>query len=129
MISKGLKDNRFIQDPNIDLDYSLIESEKITYLIREQVSEIKDLWELNRITEALLETNKLVKWCNKYINDKQPWKKEAGWWSVLLELHYIMILVTDLYKPIFPSKTKEASRSLRDLDKVILFSKIIENDI
>jgi methionyl-tRNA synthetase len=125
LISRGLKENEMLNDPNIDLDHSFIDNDKLAVLIREQVSEIKDLWENYRITEALIETNKLVKWCNKYVNDEQPWKKEGDWWNTLLELHYILLMVTELYKPIFPEKTKLAFDSLRNLNKVVLFPKII----
>jgi methionyl-tRNA synthetase len=120
-----LKDNEILNDPNIELDHSFIDNDKLIVLIREQVSEIKDLWDNYRITEALIETNKLVKWCNKYINDEEPWKKERCWWSTLLELHYILLMVTELYKPVFPEKTKLACDSLKELKKVVLFPKII----
>lgn len=125
LMYRGLKENEILNDPNIDLDHSFIENDKLAVLIREQVSEIKDLWENYRITEALIETNKLVKWCNKYINDEQPWKKEDGWWDTLLELHYILLMVTELYKPVFPKKTRLAFDSLINLKKVVLFPKLI----
>jgi methionyl-tRNA synthetase len=125
LLSRGLKDNEILNDPNIELDHSFIDNDKLIVLIREQVSEIKDLWDNYRITEALIETNKLVKWCNKYINDEEPWKKERCWWSTLLELHYILLMVTELYKPVFPEKTKLACDSLKELKKVVLFPKII----
>jgi methionyl-tRNA synthetase len=124
LISRGLKENEIVGNPNVELNHSYIDNEKIVVLIREQISEIKDLWENFRISEALLETNKLVKWCNKYMSDEKPWKKEGDWWSTLLELHYILLMVTDLYEPVFPGKSKEARQSLTDLNKVVLFPKI-----
>jgi len=124
LISRGLKENEIVGNPNVELNHSYIDNEKIVVLIREQISEIKDLWENFRISEALLETNKLVKWCNKYMSDEKPWKKEGDWWPTLLELHYILLMVTDLYEPVFPGKSKEARQSLTDLNKVVLFPKI-----
>ena len=96
----------------------------MTNLVREQVAEIKDLWDAFRITEALDETNKLVKWCNKYINETEPWKKKDFWWNVLLEVHYFLTLVTELYKPVFPEKAKLACSALHGIKKVVLFPKI-----
>jgi methionyl-tRNA synthetase len=124
LMSRGLKDNELIGDPNIVCDHQLIIDEKICVLIRQQILELKDLWDNYRITEALIETNKIVKWCNKYINDQQPWKKEGAWWATLLELHYILCLITDLYAPVFPEKTKEAFDSLYNHNKIVLFPKI-----
>lgn len=124
LIQKGLKENELIGDPKIVLDHKLIEDDKIAVLIREQVSELKDLWDNLRITEALIETNKLVKWCNKYINDTEPWKKDGCWWSVLLEVHYFLTLVTELYKPVFPEKAQLACSALHGIKKVVLFPKI-----
>lgn len=124
LIQKGLKENELIGDPKIVLDHKLIEDDKIAVLIREQVSELKDLWDNLRITEALTETNKLVKWCNKYINDTEPWKKGGCWWSVLLEVHYFLTLVTELYKPVFPEKAQLACSALHGIKKVVLFPKI-----
>ena len=124
LLAKGLKENELIEDPNIVLDHSLIENDKLCVLIKQQIQEIKDLWDNYRITEALNDTNKLVKWCNKYINDKQPWKDISGSWSTLLELHCILCSVTELYAPVFPEKTKEAFDSLNNLNKIVLFPKI-----
>lgn len=124
LMSKALKENELVGDPNIEADHSLVMNDKLCVLIREQVNEIKDLWEEYRISEALIETNKIVKWCNKYINDQQPWKKEGAWWATLLELHYVLCLVTDLYSPVFPEKTKEAFDSLYNNKKIVLFPKI-----
>ena len=124
LTARGLKDNELIGDPNIAPDHSLVIDDKICTLIRQQVLEIKDLWDDYRITEALTETNKIVKWCNKYINDKQPWKKEGAWWSTLLEVHYILCLVTELYSPVLPEKSKEAFDSLYNHKKIVLFPKL-----
>lgn len=124
LIDRGLKENEIVDDPNVVLNHSLVESNNIILLIKEQVVEIKDLWDSYRITEALNETNKLVKWCNKYINEEQPWKKEGDWWITLLELHYILTLITDLYKPVFPNKSEEACESLNELNRIVLFPKI-----
>lgn len=129
LIQKGLKDNELIGDSKIILDHKIIEDDKIAVLIREQVSELKDLWDNLRITEALIETNKLVKWCNKYINDTEPWKKENGWWNVLLEVHYFLTLVTELYKPIFPEKAQLACNAIHNIKKIVLFPKIDVQDI
>lgn len=124
LIGRGLKENEVVDDPNIVLNHSLVESNSIILLIKEQIVEIKDLWDSHRITEALIETNKLVKWCNKYINEEQPWKKDGDWWVTLLELHYILTFITDLYKPVFPNKSEEACKSLNELNRIVLFPKI-----
>jgi len=124
LMSRGLAENEIINDPKIVVDHKTIEGNKMTVLVRNQVSELKDLWENYRITEALLETNKLVKWCNKYINDSEPWKKESSWWNVLLEVHYFLTLITELYKPIFPKKAELACKSLTEIKKIVLFPKI-----
>lgn len=97
----------------------------MTNLVREQVAEIKDLWDAFRITEALDETNKLVKWCNKYINDSEPWKKQNCWWNVLLEVHHFLTLITELYIPLFPEKSQIALDSLQEVNKIVLFPKIV----
>lgn len=124
LIERGLKENEILCNPLIVMDHKWIEDSKISVLIREQVSEIKDLWENYRISEALLETNKLVKWCNKYLTDSEPWKKKEGWWNVLMEVHYFLTFITDLYKPVFPDKTKLAHNSINNIEKTILFPKL-----
>jgi methionyl-tRNA synthetase len=125
LLHRGLKDNELVGDPKIVLDHTFIDNSKITNLVREQVAEIKDLWDAFRITEALDETSKLVKWCNKYINDSEPWKKHNCWWTVLLEVHYFLTLITELYIPLFPEKSQIALESLQEVNKVVLFPKIV----
>lgn len=125
LLHRGLKDNELVGDPNIALDHTFVENSKMTNLVREQVAEIKDLWDAFRITEALDETNKLVKWCNKYINDSEPWKKQNCWWTVLLEVHHFLTLITELYIPLFPKKSQIALDSLQEVNKIVLFPKIV----
>ena len=124
LMSRGIKDNELVCDANIIFDNTLIHSSTMSVLIREQISEIKDLWDNYRISEALNEMNRLIKWCNKYINDKQPWRKQWDWWFILLELHYFLELITELYIPIFPEKVNLAKKSLMNLEKIVLFEKI-----
>lgn len=124
LVSRGLKDNELICDLSIVCNHSLVIENQICVLLRQQISEIKELWDEYRITEALIEMNKILKWCNKYMNDKKPWNKIDSWWITLMELHYILCLITDLYSPVFPDKSKEALDSLYNHKKIILFPKI-----
>jgi methionyl-tRNA synthetase len=123
LAGKFLKD--FDDDPNIVLDYFYVESDKFCTLFNQQIdSVIKPLWDNYNISEALEETNKLVKSLNKKFGDEEPWKKGKEGWVTILEVHYALRKVCELYQPVFPGKISEALNSLDRCEKSVLFPKI-----
>jgi len=122
LAGKFLEEGR--DNPNIELDYSYVENDKFCSLFNVEVDRVKELWDLYKVSEALELTNKLVKSLNKYINDEQPWKSIESGWPVILELHYAINQINELYYPVIPGKVGEVKIALRECKKSIIFPKI-----
>lgn len=123
LAGKFLKD--YVEDPNVILDYSLVEEDKFCSLFNLQIEEVvRPLWDSYKISEALDETNKLVKILNKKFGEEEPWKKGVEGWVTILEVHYAIRKVCDLYLPVIPGKIQEAIKSIEECKKSILFPKL-----
>ena len=61
---------------------------------------------------------------NKIMNDEKPWEKGKDGWKILLELHYLLSVVTALYEPVITGKIEEFKSALKNNKKVILFEKL-----
>lgn len=108
---------------NINIDYDLRRIEH--YSIDEKIDAIRLLWEELRINEAIEKTNELVKEGNKKINDEKPWENDDNDSRYcLIELHYLLSEVSNLYYPVIPAKSEEAKKALQENKKVILFKKL-----
>jgi len=122
LAGKYLEEGR--ENINVELDYSYIEEDSFCVFFNKEIDKIKILWNAYKISEALLETNKIVKSLNKYINDEQPWQSIEKGWPVILELHYAISKINELYYPVIPEKAGLIRRSLRECKKSIIFPKI-----
>jgi methionyl-tRNA synthetase len=128
LAGKLLKD--FEDDPNVELDYSLIEDDKFCVFFNKHIEDvIRPLWESYRISEALDETNKLVKSLNKKFGDEEPWKKGREGWITVLEVHYAINKINELYFPVIPLKVGEIRKALRECVKSKVFPKIEQKQI
>ena len=87
------------------------------------VSEVNDLWIDFKVKDALIKTNEIVKFANKYINDEKPWSND-NYSDVLNNLYYLLRVVNNLYLPVFPDVYPIIEVSLNECKKVILFNKI-----
>ncbi len=85
--------------------------------------EVKKHWRFFRIKEALQQTNDLVKFGNKYINDTKPWASE-NYLEILSNLVVLIKTVNDLYRPVFPNKCEYIETAIENRKKVIPFQKI-----
>ena len=93
-------------------------------LLNSQVDTVKALWDNYKISEALAETNKIVKSLNKKFGDEEPWKDTKKGWITVLEIHYAISKINELYYPVIPDKAGEVRRALRECKKYIVFPKI-----
>jgi methionyl-tRNA synthetase len=123
LAGKFLKD--YEDDPNIELDYSYVQDDKFCVFFDQQINDvIRPLWESYKISEALDETNKLVKSLNKKFGDEEPWKKGKEGWVTVLEVHYAISKVNELYYPVIPGKVGEVRIALQECVKSKIFPKI-----
>lgn len=113
-------------NPNIVIDYSLVEDDKWCVFFNLHLKDvIRPLWENYKISEALDETNKVVKSLNKKFGDEEPWKKiSGGGWTTILEIHYALNKINDLYYPVIPDKVGPIRIALRECKKAIIFPKL-----
>jgi methionyl-tRNA synthetase len=89
------------------------------------VDSIKTNWEFYEIQSALKETNMLVKFGNKYINDERPWEKDKDGAKILSNLHYSLCEATELYRPVLSGDTYARIKdALVKRQKVIIFPKL-----
>ena len=105
---------------NGETNANLIHNE-FTLLVNKLECEIIILWDSLKIKEALQKTNELVKLGNKYINDEKPWGNE-NFQEILNNLYYLIKVVGELYKPVFPSIP--INEVINNKKKVILFEKL-----
>jgi methionyl-tRNA synthetase len=88
------------------------------------VREVNDLWSDFKVKEALVKTNEIVKFGNKYINDEKPWSND-NYSDILNNLHYLISEVNKLYLPVFPTVYSTIDVALINPKKVIIFNKLI----
>jgi methionyl-tRNA synthetase len=122
LAGKALKE--LADDPNIELDHSYVENDKWCVGFDERIKEIKGQWDHYLISEALQDTNKLVKELNKRIGDAEPWKDLEKGWPLILETHYALTKINELYYPVIPGKAGEIRVALRDCEKIKPFPKL-----
>jgi len=122
LAGKALKE--FEDDPNVELAYSYVEDDKWCVGFNRRIDKIKGLWDHYLVSEALQETNKLVKELNKRIGDAEPWKDLRNGWILVLELHYALDRINDLYYPVIPGKAGEIRIALKECEKIKPFPKL-----
>lgn len=88
------------------------------------VDEITGLWFALKVNEALEKTNELVKYANRYINDKKPWSNEDECHLILNSLYLLIEKVAEFYSYVFPYKKEETIKAIEEKKKVILFEKL-----
>lgn len=115
---------KFQDDSSVELDYNCVEGDDFIKWFDLSLKVVKSLWDDYKISEALALTNKLVKNLNKKITDEEPWKDLKKGWTTILELHYAISKVNELYYPVIPEKAGKVRLALRECKKVILFPKI-----
>jgi methionyl-tRNA synthetase len=115
---------KFKDDPNIELDHSYVSEDKWCVGLDQRIDNIKTLWNNYLISDALQETNKLVKELNKRIGDAEPWKDLEKGWPLVLELHYALTKINELYYPVIPGKAGEIRVALKECDKIKPFPKL-----
>lgn len=110
----------------IDVDYSLVETDKRSVLLDYDIeNSIRPLLEKDfNFHEYCNAINSCVKSGNIYINEEKPWEDKPGAECVLIELHYLLTRLADLYEPIIPNAIKEVKRALKENKKVIIFKKL-----
>ena len=122
LAAKALKE--FESDPNVELDYSYVENDKWCSIFDLRIDGIKVLWDNYLVSDALIETNKLVKELNKRIGDAEPWKDLEKGWPLVLELHYALDKINELYYPVIPGKSGEIRVALKECAKIKPFTKL-----
>jgi len=120
----GLGLKRYEDNPNIEMNYGLIEFDKFNVFFGLEIEKVQELWDNYKIYEALQETNKLVKSLNKYMTDEKPWEDIEGKWAIIVELHSALSQVNKVYYPVIPGKVGEVEKALRECKKAIVFPKI-----
>lgn len=91
--------------------------------VENNINVVNNYWEEYEIKTALEETNKIVKFANKYIVEEEPWKK-GNYVIVLNNLHWLLEQLSGLYYPVIPEKSIEILKALKNNKKAILFQKI-----
>jgi len=113
----------YSDDPSIELDYSYVDT-WVTLFNNNIDTAVKPLWKSYKVSEALEETNILVKRLNKKFGDEEPWKNGREGWITVLEIHYAISKINDLYYPVIPGKVDEVKTALRECKKAIIFPKL-----
>ena len=101
--------------------------ENFKYEVDSRVSEIKSFFEDFEIALASEKIDELANFGNKYITEKEPWKKEVTkdqCTNILNNLSYLLKKVIELYEPIIPESTQKALIALEKRERIILFKKI-----
>lgn len=83
-------------------------------------------WKTFDINIAFNKLNQIVKFANSYINDKKPWlyKEEKDVWPILTCLGYLISVVTEEYKIVFPETCESIETALIQYKKIIPFKKL-----
>lgn len=92
------------------------------------VYSVKTNWEFYEIQSALKETNWILKFGNKYINDEKPWEKDKDFVQILSNLYYALCEANELYLPVLSKQTYSLIKeALVEKKKVIIFKKLESN--
>lgn len=95
--------------------------------VDDRFNRVVELWRAYEINAALRETSSILKHGNKYINDAEPWSKNAKLADVeivLDNLHYLLLRVSELYQPVLSAETNgRIIRALESFKKDIIFPK------
>lgn len=111
------------------LDYSSIKNKEFYSTFVKSIAGVRKLWDDYKISEALDETNKIVKSLNKKIGDEEPWKLGEGGWPTILEIHFAISKINELYYPVIPVKSGEIKKALIECKKAIIFPKIGKKEL
>lgn len=108
------------------IDKSEIEITEPSFLFKSYIDELseksKNLLNNYEIKEGLKIVSDIVRYCNSYINEKKPWIDNDV--EVLNNLYYALVVVSEYYGFVLPSKSQEIKDTLINKKKVILFKKI-----
>lgn len=111
---------------NINLDQNLPTEYQRFEIHLNTVGQLYDVYD---ITAALSALNDVTRLANQYITERQPWSKNSEDFEIVLRtLYKVLLEATKYYLPVIPHKGREAFESLRNLEKAIVFPKIINND-
>lgn len=90
-----------------------------------QLKAVETYYENYEITAAMNELNSVLKLANQYITEKKPWDKESKDYDIVLRtLYHVLLEATKFYLPVIPDKAREIQKSLKYLEKAIVFPKI-----
>jgi methionyl-tRNA synthetase len=91
--------------------------------VDKQKAEIAHAYESYNLFEAAQRINVLLTYGNKYIDEEKPWNLEYPE-VVLNNLHYLLVVASELYEPIIPVSSQRALEALRVQQPVILYTKL-----
>jgi methionyl-tRNA synthetase len=91
--------------------------------VNKQKAEIAHAYESYNLYEAAQRINGLLTYGNKYIDEEKPWNQEYPE-VVLNNLHYLLLVASELYQPILPVSSQRALEALRAQQPVILYTKL-----
>lgn len=114
---------------DIKLNGNLVEVESdFKIKVDDDVTLVKEHWNNYHFRDALVKTNEIVKFANKYINDVKPWSAENPN-SSLSNLYYLIKEVNELYYSVLPDKYNEVKTAIEQKKKAIIFNKIENENI
>lgn len=95
---------------------------------RDKVDNLKlvaeNFYESFDIQQAVITTNSIVEFGNKYIDTHKPWISDSSdREQVLVNLGYLLNVVINLYEPVIPVSAEKARDSLARQEKIILFKR------
>lgn len=110
----------------IEVDHSLVQNDKRCALLDYRIeTEIRPILERKfNFYDYCNQINDIVKGGNSYINDEKPWEDKPTAECTLLELHYLLTRVAELYEPIVPNAIQDVKHALRQNKKAIIFRKL-----
>ena len=91
--------------------------------VDQQKNEIAHAYESYNLFEAAQRINGLLTYRNKYIDEEKPWNLDDPE-VVLNNLHYLLVVASELYEPILPVSSQRALEALRAQQPVILYTKL-----
>ena len=107
----------------VQLDRTEIVQATFRETVDKQKVEIEHAYESYNIFEAARRVNVLLTYGNKYIDEEKPWKL-AYPEVVLNNLYHLLVVASELYKPIIPVSSQRALEALRKQQPVILYTKL-----
>ncbi len=111
-------------DIKLDGRIKTVGTQEFSNTISDYVKDITNLWDNFKVRDALLKTNELVKFGNKYINDVKPWSSENYSYE-LTNLYLLLTTVNEFYIPLFGvEKYQEVEEIIKAGKKEILYSRI-----